>query len=117
MPGCVFLCLWLYNLTGDYMSSTELMSKSTGSAGSLTAERTERGTRSTREGEMKGQRQHVCRRGRKSTDAVRATSHFSRCLLEILVNSMCECKPRSVAEQLILPVLWRAQLFIYLLFC
>lgn len=29
---CVCVCVGLYNLTRDYMSSTELMSKSTGSA-------------------------------------------------------------------------------------
>lgn len=32
MRSCVCVCVWLYNLTRDYMSSTELMSKSTGSA-------------------------------------------------------------------------------------
>lgn len=40
--ACVRICVSLYNLTRDYMSSTELMSKSTGSAFGLTGGRTER---------------------------------------------------------------------------
>lgn len=48
MCTCVFA--GLYNLTGDYMSSTELMSKSTGSAGGLTQGSTESDVRSTGEG-------------------------------------------------------------------
>lgn len=37
--GCIHTSVWLLNLTRDYKSSTELMSKSMGSAVSLTRER------------------------------------------------------------------------------
>lgn len=38
----VCVCVWFHNLTRDYMSSTELMSESTGSALVLTGGRPER---------------------------------------------------------------------------
>lgn len=39
VSGCVHTSVWLHNLTRDYKTSTELMSKAMGSAVSLTRER------------------------------------------------------------------------------
>lgn len=55
------VCARLYNLTRDYMSSTELKSKPKGSAGGLMAESTERHMKRCREKEE----QDVCRREAK----------------------------------------------------
>lgn len=45
VSGRVHTSVWLHNLTRDYKSSTELMSKSMGSAVSLTRERGGEGCR------------------------------------------------------------------------
>lgn len=56
---CVRVYLWLHNLTRDYMSLTELMSKSTGSALGLT------GGRAERKGDLMGVRQREVERQRE----------------------------------------------------
>lgn len=46
---CFYVCVRFRNLTRDYVSSAELMSKSNGSGGGLTVERAEGGMMSTSE--------------------------------------------------------------------
>lgn len=79
---CVCVHAGFHNLTRDYKSSTELMSKSTGSAGGLTAERTER--------HMKG-----CRGGRWSRMFAGGSLKYSgnkeqRCCLVLRFISGCD---------------------------